>query len=144
MLRDITKTGTEGEAEKAEDPEGGEAKKAQDPQAEVGTDDTAEGEAAKAEDPEGGEEARDRAATHKMEADLRRARKTIEELRGKLAERDQSGKSTEERVAELERRLKDAEEAAETERANAALTKAGCIGMTMGAPSKVPSASLPD
>lgn len=120
----------EGEGAKPQDPQAGEGAKPQEPQAQgKATQEPGEGEGEKPQDPEPGEEA---ASRHKLEADLRRSQKTVEELRSRLAERDGQARTVEERVAALERELAESRAEAEAERANAALAAAGCVDPELG------------
>lgn len=120
----------EGEGTRPQDPKAGEGAKPQEPQAQgKATQEAAEGEGGKPQDPKAAEAA---ASDHKLEADYRRAQKTVAELRARLAERDGQARTVEERVAALERELAESRAEAEAERANAALAAAGCVDPELG------------
>ncbi len=119
-----------GEGAKPQDPKAGEGTRPQEPQAQgEAAQEAAAGEGAKPQDPTAAEAA---ASDHKLEADYRRAQKTVAELRARLAERDGQAKTVEERVAALERELAASRAEAEAERANAALAAAGCLDPELG------------
>lgn len=109
-------TGTSGEGIQPQDTDV--VQRPQDPKA---------GEGESPQDPAKGEGKETPANIHKLEADIRRREKTIEELKAKLAERDEAGKISEERIAELERKFAESEQARAEAALTAKLTSAGCI-----------------
>lgn len=134
MTLDGSQARTPGEGGTPQDPAGGEGGKPQDSNA-GGTapHDPGEGEGGAPQDPEPGEGGtREPKVSHKLEADNRRLQKTVEELRARLKARDDAGKTAEERLAAVERRLAESEEARKTEAANAALAAAGCVDLELG------------
>lgn len=129
MTLDGSQARTPGEGGAPQDPAGGEGGKPQDPNA-GGTapHDPGEGEGGAPQDPEPGEGGtREPKVSHKLEADNRRLQKTVEELRAQLKARDDAGKTAEERLAAVEKRLAESEEARKAEAENAALATAGCV-----------------
>lgn len=124
----------QGEGAKPQDPKGGEGAKPQDPNA-GGTNpqDPGEGEGKEPQDPKPGEgDTQQTKPDHKLEADNRRLQKTVAELQAKLQAKENAGKTAEERIAAVEKRLAESEEARKTEAANAALASAGCIDLELG------------
>ena len=132
-MTDVT-AGPAGEGTKPQDTAGGEGIKPQDPgTAGTAPHDPGEGEGGKPQDPEPGEGGtQEPKVSHKLEADNRRLQKTVEELRAQLKARDDAGRTAEERLAAVERRLAESEEARKAEAENAALATAGCVDLELG------------
>lgn len=124
---------TPGEGNQPQDPKGGEGATPQDPNAGTKPQDPSKGEGTTPQDPKNGEgDPKEPKVDHKLEADNRRLQKTVEELQAKLAAKENASKTSEERIAAIEKQLAESEEARKTEAANAALASAGCIDLDLG------------
>lgn len=120
---------TEGEAGKAKDPEGGEGATPNDPQKDPTPNEGGKGEGATPNDPKAQEGTVNRS---QYDADIRRRDKEIAELKRQLEEGGKAKKSTDERLAELEKRMAEREQELADERANSKLSAAGCVDLDLG------------
>ena len=120
---------TKGEGAGPQDPKGGEGGTPQDPQqAGQQPQDPEQGEA-RAQDPDKGEGGT--VNRHQYERDIQRREDTIAELRQQLRELTDAKAASGDATAQLRKEMDDLKAQLADERANAALTKAGCIDLDL-------------
>ncbi|WP_432291373.1 hypothetical protein [Olsenella uli] len=105
----------------------------QDPVVDTQPQNTGEGEGAKPQDPEPAEgKNTPNVNVHKLERDVANRDKRIAELEAQLKAKDDEGAGYESRLAELEKSFAASKEEAAKAKADAALTKAGCVDCELG------------
>lgn len=92
---------------------------------------TGEGEGAEPQDPKPAE-GKNTPNVHKLERDVANRDKRIAELEAQLKAKNDEGAGYESRLAELEKSFAASEEEAAKAKADAALTKAGCVDCELG------------
>ncbi|EMZ42644.1 MULTISPECIES: hypothetical protein [Atopobium] len=111
-----------------QDPKAGEGTQPQDPQAQTASAQTPTGEGTQPQDPKGASNGEQTVNYHKYERDIANRDKTIAELKAQL---EQSGKSASD-VDKLQSELAELKDSLATEKANAALSAAGCVDTELG------------
>lgn len=119
---------TEGEAQ-AQDPKGGEGGTSQDPQADHKPQDTGTGEGGGPQDTGGGEG--NTVNAHKYERDMANKDKEIESLKAQLKELTDAKAANGDQTAQLRKELDEMKQSLADEKANSALSKAGCIDLDL-------------
>lgn len=103
----------------------------QDPVVDTEPQNTGEGEGTEPQDPEPAE-GKNTPNVHKLERDVANRDKRIAELEAQLKAKDDEGAGYESRLAELEKSFAASKEEAAKAKADAALTKAGCVDCELG------------
>ncbi|MBR2683529.1 MAG: hypothetical protein IKG69_03840 [Atopobiaceae bacterium] len=120
---------TKGEGGEPQDPKGGEAN-AQDPQQSgQQPQDPKPGEGGKPQDPDGGEG--NTVNAHKYERDMANKDKEIESLKAQLKELTDAKAASGDQTAQLRKELDEMKQSLADEKANSALSKAGCIDLDL-------------
>lgn len=120
---------TEGEGMQPQDPEGGEGGAPQDPQQDPKPQEGGAGEGGAPQDPEPQEGAVNR---HQYERDIQRRDKEIRDLKAQLKALNDSKVASGDVAAQLRREMDDLKAQLADEKANAALSAAGCIDLELG------------
>lgn len=103
----------------------------QDTEVDAQSQNTGEGEGTEPQDPKPAED-KNTPNVHKLERDVANRDKRIAELEAQLKAKNDEGAGYESRLAELEKSFAASEEEAAKAKADAALTKAGCVDCELG------------